>query len=689
MKGEIEVKKYFVRQSDATDCGVSCLQSIIMSYNGYINKEDLRIDTATSTKGTTAYHLIKALEKYGFSAKGIKCQDKVIPNDLILPAIFHIVLKNGYNHFVVVYEIRKDKVIVMDPADKIKTMKLSEFKDLWTGVIISMYPIKKITYTKKMKITSIFKSIFNDEKKLISKTIIFSIILTISSILGSFFLKSVINNLYVSTKNYLYVLLGIFGMILVIKIISNYLRDNLVNYLNKNIDIKVIYPFLTHILLLPSSILSSRSTGDIITRIGDLERIKDLFSKILVTILLDLTLAIISSIILFKLNRKLFMIVVVIYLLYIIYGVIYSKLLTKEINANIDTETNYNNLTTEYVSNIKSIKNNNNYRYFFRNLEKVFVKKESNLFKFYLKVTKSNTIKNILKEGGIYFLNCYGLISIINGNLTLIDLITFTSLLSYLEGPIEAIINIIPEYRVISASFNRVSDFSSIKEEDFTKEGISNFVSGDIKFNNISYSYNDYDYILDKVNMMIPKNSFTILKAKSGSGKSTLCKMLFRSLTPNKGSITINDINILDYPLNTLRNNITYLSQEESIFTDTIKNNILLGEQVSSKKLDMISKICGLERIFINKPLRYETLISKENYNLSGGEKERILLARALVRNTPILILDEALSQLEEAEEQRIIEEIKENYPSKTVIYITHRNNYTEGNIINLEDCYG
>ncbi len=683
------MKKYFVRQSDATDCGVSCLQSIIMSYNGYINKEDLRIDTATSTKGTTAYHLIKALEKYGFSAKGIKCQDKVIPNDLILPAIFHIVLKNGYNHFVVVYEIRKDKVIVMDPADKIKTMKLSEFKDLWTGVIISMYPIKKITYTKKMKITSIFKSIFNDEKKLISKTIIFSIILTISSILGSFFLKSVINNLYVSTKNYLYVLLGIFGMILVIKIISNYLRDNLVNYLNKNIDIKVIYPFLTHILLLPSSILSSRSTGDIITRIGDLERIKDLFSKILVTILLDLTLAIISSIILFKLNRKLFMIVVVIYLLYIIYGVIYSKLLTKEINANIDTETNYNNLTTEYVSNIKSIKNNNNYRYFFRNLEKVFVKKESNLFKFYLKVTKSNTIKNILKEGGIYFLNCYGLISIINGNLTLIDLITFTSLLSYLEGPIEAIINIIPEYRVISASFNRVSDFSSIKEEDFTKEGISNFVSGDIKFNNISYSYNDYDYILDKVNMMIPKNSFTILKAKSGSGKSTLCKMLFRSLTPNKGSITINDINILDYPLNTLRNNITYLSQEESIFTDTIKNNILLGEQVSSKKLDMISKICGLERIFINKPLRYETLISKENYNLSGGEKERILLARALVRNTPILILDEALSQLEEAEEQRIIEEIKENYPSKTVIYITHRNNYTEGNIINLEDCYG
>ena len=211
----------------------------------------------------------------------------------------------------------------------------------------------------------------------------------------------------------------------------------------------------------------------------------------------------------------------------------------------------------------------------------------------------------------------------------------------------------------------------------------------DIKFNNISYSYNDYDYILDKVNMMIPKNSFTILKAKSGSGKSTLCKMLFRSLTPNKGSITINDINILDYPLNTLRNNITYLSQEESIFTDTIKNNILLGEQVSSKKLDMISKICGLERIFINKPLRYETLISKENYNLSGGEKERILLARALVRNTPILILDEALSQLEETEEQRIIEEIKENYPSKTVIYITHRNNYTEGNIINLEDCYG
>ena len=152
MKGEIEVKKYFVRQSDVTDCGVSCLQSIIMSYNGYINKEVLRVDTATNTKGTTAYHLIKALEKYGFSAKGIKCPDKKIPKELILPTIFHIVLENGYNHFVVVYEIKKDKVVIMDPASKIKTMKLEEFKSLWTGVIISMYPIREITYTNKTSI---------------------------------------------------------------------------------------------------------------------------------------------------------------------------------------------------------------------------------------------------------------------------------------------------------------------------------------------------------------------------------------------------------------------------------------------------------------------------------------------------------------------------------------------------------
>ena len=183
MKGEIEVKKYFVRQSDATDCGVSCLQAIIMSYNGYINKEVLRVDTATSTKGTTAYHLIKALEKYGFSAKGIKCPNKEIPKELILPAIFHIVLENGYSHFVVVYEVKKDKVVIMDPASKIKSLKIEEFKSLWTGVIVSMYPIQKITYTKKTSITSIFANIIKNEKTLIIKTVIFSILLTISSII--------------------------------------------------------------------------------------------------------------------------------------------------------------------------------------------------------------------------------------------------------------------------------------------------------------------------------------------------------------------------------------------------------------------------------------------------------------------------------------------------------------------------
>ena len=192
VEGRNRMKKYFVKQSDSTDCGVSCLQSIIMYYNGYINKEVLRIDTCTTAKGTTAYHLIKALEKYGFSARGLKCENKDLPSDLILPAIFHIVLANGYNHFVVVYEIKKDKVVVMDPMDKIKTMRLSEFKSLWTGVIISMYPIKQITYNPKTTLKNIFENIISDEKKLFIKTIIFSILMTVSSIALSFFLKSII-----------------------------------------------------------------------------------------------------------------------------------------------------------------------------------------------------------------------------------------------------------------------------------------------------------------------------------------------------------------------------------------------------------------------------------------------------------------------------------------------------------------
>ena len=682
------MKKYFVKQSDATDCGVSCLQSIIMYYNGYINKEILRIDTCTNTKGTSAYHLIKALEKYGFSAKGVKCEDKNIPSDLILPAIFHIVLANGYNHFVVVYEVHKDKIVVMDPMDKIKSMSLEEFKSLWTGIIISMYPMRTITYTKKTSLKSIFGSIIKDEKKLLIKTLIFSIILTISSIGISFFLKSIMENLYMTTKSYLYVLMGIFGMILIIKFVSSYIRDKLITYLNKNVDIKVIFPFLSHILYLPSNVLSSRSTGDIITRIGDLERIKDLFSKILVTVLLDLSLAFCSSIILFKLNAHLFTIVLGIYTGYIIYGLIYSKMLSKDISKSIDAETEFNNLTTEYVSNFKSIKNNNNYHYFLGNLEKSFVQKENSLFRFYLKIINSNTFKSILKEGGIYLLNCYGLIKIISGNLTLIDLITFTSLLTYLEGPIESMINLVPEYHLIAKSFLKISEFSSMEEEDFKNKGVSSFHPGDIVFKDVSFSYNNYDYILDKVNLTVPESSFTILKAPSGMGKSTLCKMLYRLITPNTGEISIKGINISDYSIDVLRNNITYLSQEESIFTDTIKNNILLGKEVSLEKLDTINKICGLERIFINKPLRYETMVSSENYNLSGGEKERILLARALIRNTPILILDEALSQLEEKEEERIITELKENYQDKTIIYITHRNNYTEGNIINLGASY-
>ena len=665
-------KKCFVKQSDSTDCGASCLQSIIIYYHGFINKEQIRLDTCTTTKGTTAYHLIKAANKYGFDAYGVKYENKIIPPDIVLPAIFHVVLPNNYHHFIVVYKINKNKVLIMDPLDKMKTIKMSELNEIWDGIAIIMYPATEIKYEKIESIKKTFFDLLKEEFHIVIKIIITSIIITLLSIWGSFYFKTIINNMSINTKGFIYFIIMLFGIMLIVKLILSYIRDNLIVILSKNIDIKLIIPFIKHIFFLPMIKLSTRETGEIVTRLNDLERIKNLFTKIFITIFVDLTLALIASFVLLSMYKDFFLIVIIIYILYLLVALLYNYYIKKEIKKTIDSETSYNSILTELLSNFKTVKNLHCYDYFLKKIDNQFVQNIKNHCQLNFWLLKEDFSKNMLSQLGIFILNSYGIICIMNQKITFVDLITFTSILTYLENPLKSMIELIPEYQYIKSVFLKISEFNAIDEEKLSLNKV-NFINGDITFSNISYSYNKYDFILDKITLKIPQNSFTFIQAKSGSGKSTLCKLLSGHLTPDKGNILINDINIKDYPLDTLRSNITYLSQEETIFNDTIKNNILLGKKISLKKLAKVKDICGLEKIFINKPLRYETLISKENHNLSGGEMQRILLARSLVLNRPILILDEALNELEESEEKRIIKSLKANYKKTTIIYITHR----------------
>ena len=678
-------RRFLVRQHDIKDCGVCCLASIIKYYNGEIPIETIRLDTKTTKDGTSAYNLIKAAEKYGFNAKGERI--KSLKENTPVPLIAHIVTKLGFNHFVVIYKITTKYIYLMDPGKGFRKEKLSEFKKQWTNVILIFKPYKKIPYYKKKNsLKDLFFSIIKIEKPIIKRIIITDVLITILSIILSYYLQFIVTTLETNYKNLVLFFIIVFLGLNIFKILFEYYRNNYSIYLNKNIDIEIIPEYISHLFHLPLNSITSRTGGEILTRIQEMNSIKNLFTKVLISITLDSLLILVSSIFLYQMSNTLFLVLILISITYILIGILTSPLIYQRINENIDLETDFNSNLTESINGIESIKNLDYINETLsKNKEKYYLY-ENNLFEYNKIQNTLITIKNTINSIGLFLITSIGVILIIDNKLNVLSLITFNYLISYFLEPIENLVDLIPEYNLIKLSFIKACETLNIEEE---QEGnIEKFINGKIDIKNISYSYDEYKNILNRINLSIEENEHITLKGKSGSGKSTLCQLLNGNIKDYKGNIFINNINIKDYSLKTIRQNILYVSQREELFNESIKDNILLGTHLKKEEFENILSITEVKEIIDKKNMRLETIIYDGGYNLSGGERQRIILARSLVKKPQILILDESLNEIEEDREQRILNKIDEYLKNTTIIYISHKNKSYFQKQIELSETY-
>ena len=667
------LKNVDVRQRDIKDCGAASLLSIIKYYDGYVPLEKIRQDAALSKDGITAYNLILAAKKYGFDATGIKAtSDDLLSGQILLPAIAYVTLSNGLNHYVVIYKVNKKNITIMDPAKGIKTIKLSDFNKIWQNVLIVLYPKTEIVkYEKSNKLFDLIIGVIAGEQKLINYLIITSILLIIFSIVGSFYMKVALNAVNNSLQNMLKFIALVFAIICILKAITNYLKNYYSNYLNKNIDAKIIVPFINHIFNLPLKAMNNYTTGEIMTRVNELNNIKNLFSEVIISGGLNLLLAITSMIVLYNVSSTLSLALFTVLIIYILFNLLLLKLIERQVNKNIIAETNSNALLTSYIGGFTSIKNINKLEYFQNNMEIYLIRYLKENFNFTKLINCFTFINDFIMEIGLFITNTIGLYMILKNNLELIDLITFDSLYLYLIDPIKQIINLIPKYYLIKNSFAKINDFILLKEEDLS-EVSNDFSNGDIIFHNTSFTYNYYQYPLQNFNLNIKKGSKVLITGSSGCGKSTMFKLIYRLYEPKSGEILINDVNIKDYKLKNLRDNITYVSQDEMIFTDSLKNNITLGQDISVSVLNEVIKLCQIDNIINKKGFRLDSFILENGANLSGGEKARIILARCLLKNTPIIMIDETFAQIEESDANIIINRMMLKYKDRTILLISH-----------------
>ena len=667
MKNKIVI----VCQRDVKDCGACCLQSIIKFYNGYVPIEKIRLDTYTSMQGVSVYHLLKAAEKYGFDAIAKKNEDKDL-NNIILPAIVHVKYDNGLTHFMCLYEIKGPNYILMDPSKgKIKMTK-KEFNKIFTGVVLQFTPKDKIILLEKENsIYNLFIKILIKNKKLCINALLCSFLLTIITIISGMYFK--VMNEFISNnafQNTIKILIFIFLLCIVFKIIFDYLKKYYENHINKNIDVSVFKEFINHLFHLPLNVIESRSSGEIMSRVNEISSIKELFSQIFIFAFLDLMICLASFIVLLNINIKITFILIIFVLIYIINSILISPYLYKRIRQNIEYQTEVNTILLENIDMINSIKNLNETENILNKIENKICNLIFDNYSFNISINFFETLKNIFYELSFFIINTYGFYLIYNNKFSLISLVIYNTFLSYFMSPIKNIVSLIPKYNFLRASFNKICDFINIKEEKIGES--KELINGDIIIENISFSYDNYNYIIKDFSEVVKANEKIMIKGKSGSGKSSLCKLLTRDFSLNNGCIYINGININDYSLNTIKDNIIYVGQKENLYTDTIKNNILFNYEDESN-FNKVCKICLIDLIVSKRKLRYDFGISNDSINISGGEKQRIILARALLRNSKILILDEALSETDYFMEKTIIKNIIREYPEKTIIYVSHK----------------
>ena len=671
-------KHLIVKQHDIRDCGACSLKSIISYYGGNIPISKIKMDTKTGKDGTTAFNIINAAKKYGFNGIGLKINR--LEEISSLPVIAHITLDNGLNHFIVIYKYNNKDVYVMDPAKGYRKMNRKDFLTKWNNIILLFKPYQKPPYYKdKNYIRNYIVYLLGKEKKTIIKIIIISVFLTFLSLLLSFYLQIILSN------NKMYFFLKIFTLFLILTIIKLFLnkkRIDLENDLNAQIDKDTIIPFISHIFNLPLDIIKSRTPGDILTKINELNNIKSLFSDVFVSIFIDGMLSICSMITLYILSRKLFLVLFLLMLLYVVISILFIPFINKKINDNIDCETEFNSKLIEQVSSIDTIKNLNIVSKSINNINDTYLAflYDTYYFKKFLNIY--NTLKLTIIEFTYFIINTYGFILINNNSINILTLITFNTIMLYFMRPIESLGELLPKISLIKISIEKINELLVLEEEKYGEDSL--FSNGNIILKNISYSYNDYNNVLNNINLSINCNDRVLIYGPSGIGKSTLCQILNRTIENYKGEVLIDNINIKDYSIKCIRNNVRYVSQKEKLFTDSLVNNITLGEDYELDEINKVLKITRVDKILKNKEFRLNTLLLDSGSNLSGGERQRIILARSIINKPSILILDESLSEMDNSLEIEIMKDISDYLKDSTIIYISHKRIIEGFKIVNL-----
>jgi ATP-binding cassette subfamily B protein len=677
----------FYNQHDVMDCGPTCLRMITKHYGRNFSLQTLREKCFITREGVSLMGISGAAESIGFRTLGVTLNFDQLSKEAPLPLIVHW----NQNHFIVVYKTTKNKIYTADPAFGLISYSKTEFMSNWLsnkekgenkGLALLLEPGpefynqsgEKINKSSFRFLFSYLKSYRNFMFQLFLGVFIGSILQLILPFLTQSIVDYGINN---RDLGFIYLILIAQLVVVISRQTVDFFRGWILLHLSSRINISLISDFLVKLMKLPIGFFDSRHIGDILQRINDHRRIESFLTTSSLSILFSFFNLVIFSIVLGIYSLKILGVFVAGSLLYFLWINLFMKKRRELDFKRFMKMSDNQGKIIQIISGIEEIKLNNAERDKRWEWENV----QSSLFRINIRSLSLhqyqmaggvliNEVKNIL----ITFLAAS---AVVGGEMTLGMMLAVSYILGQLNSPIEQMIGFLRSTQDAKISLERLGEIHENKNEEDENGLMKVQPSGKkIVVKNLSFRYEGpYSaFVLKNLDLEIPENKVTAIVGTSGSGKTTLIKMLLGYYPPTEGEIQIGDQNLRNLSPNLWRQRCGVVLQNGYLFSDSIARNIALGENfIDTQKLAYSSRLANISDYIESLPSGYNTKIGQEGQNLSGGEKQRILIARAIYKNPDFLFLDEGTSSLDANNERTIMQNLFEFYKSRTVVVVAHR----------------
>lgn len=682
------------QQFDTMDCGPSCLRMIAKYYGKNYSLLTLRNRSFITREGVSMLGISDAAESIGFRTLGVRISLKQLHEDMPLPCILHW----NQNHFVVLYDIHKRKkgyqYDIADPASQLITYTDVEMRKCWLvtkldgeekGAALALepspqfYEVKDETNKQEGKGLLFFaKYLIPYRKEFVQ--LLLGMFLGIMLQLTFPFLTQSIVDVGIRDGN-----LSFITMILVAQLTLSvsqlsveFIRSWIMLHINTRLNISLISDFLIKLMKLPLQFFDTKMIGDIMQRIGDHGRIESFLTGSSISILFSFVNFFIFTSILAYYNLLILGIFYVGNTLYVLWVMFFMKYRRELDIKRFAQASNEQSSLIQMITGMQEIKLNNCERQKRWQWERIQVK----LFNINI---KGMALGQIQQVGSVFFNQITNIIisfiaakTVIEGQMTLGMMMSLTYIIGQLNAPISAFIGFARQLQDAKISLERLNEIHRQHDEELQIESkVSTLPSQKaIVINHLSFSYDgaDRDYVLEDVCLTIPERKITAIVGPSGSGKTTLLKLILGFYEPNYGNIRMGETSIQEINPHLWRAKCGAVMQDGFIFSDTIANNIAINtDHIDINKLRHAATVANIQEFIDSLPLGYNTKIGMEGNGISQGQRQRLLIARAVYKNPDFLLFDEATNALDTNNEKEIMNNLNEFYKGKTVVIVAHR----------------